>query len=69
MSTASAEDSPLRTISAINVSQQVEISCENRYHTSMGFRHGCRDSSAHGHDGEGKEGEDVLGVHFGKKES
>lgn len=33
----------------------------------MGCRHGCRDSSAHGHNGEGKEGEDVLGVHFGKR--
>ena len=37
------------------------------YHTNMGFRHCCRDSSAHGHDGEGKEGEDVLGVHFDRR--
>ena len=35
----------------------------------MGCRHGCRESSAHSHNGEGKEGEDVLGVHFGKKGS
>ena len=33
----------------------------------MRFRHGCRDSSAHSHDGEGKKGEDVLGVHFDRK--
>ena len=33
----------------------------------MGFRHSCRDGSAHGHDGEGKEGEDVLGVHFDRR--
>ena len=49
-----------------NVSLRIEILCELRVRTSVRCGHSYRYSSAHSHDGEGKEGEDVLGVHLGE---
>ncbi len=50
-----------------NVSVRIEMLWESRVRTSVRCGHGYRDSSAHSHDGEGKEGDDVLGVHLGER--
>ena len=51
-------------MSAATLVTNIKILSGSLVHTSVRCGHGCRDGSAHGHDGQGKEGEDVLSVHF-----
>ena len=44
-----------------------EVPCKPWARTSVRGRHSGGHGSAHGHDGEGEEDEDVLGVHFGRE--